>query len=73
MVLVQFNRGRRRFLEESVLLRYQHCFPDGRRTSIFEAQPAEVELALVDKAQLYTDRAGLDVLVTHVVVFTPCG
>ncbi len=33
------------------LSRCQHRVPDGRRTSIFEAQAAEVELSLVDPPQ----------------------
>jgi hypothetical protein len=33
------------------LLRCQHRFPDGGRTSILKAQPAEVELSLMDPAK----------------------
>ena len=35
------------------LPRGQHRIPDGGRTSIFEAQPTEIELSLVDPAQQF--------------------
>jgi hypothetical protein len=37
----------------TVLLRGQHRIPDGGRTSIFEVQPAEVELSLVDPTKQF--------------------
>lgn len=53
MVLVQFKRGRRRSPRVSFLLCRQHCIPDSGRTSVFEPQSAEVELALVDPAEQF--------------------
>src|ERR1700682_2904469 len=35
------------------LLRRQHRVPDSGRTSVFEAHPAEVELAFVDPAEQF--------------------
>ena len=35
----------------SALWRSQHRVPDGRRTSIFEEQPVEIELSLVDPSE----------------------
>src|ERR1017187_480806 len=52
-VVVQFKMRLQHWPEAPVLLRCQHRVPDSGRTSIFEVQPAEVELAFVDPAKQF--------------------
>ena len=52
-VVVQFEMGLSYGPIWAILLRSQHRVPDSRRTSIFETQSAEVELALVDAMEQF--------------------